>query len=132
MAHTVIFSMKNLFRILTATFFFSFFLTGCYYDKENELYPAAENCDTTGTITYSGSIAPVMTGNCNVCHSGANPSGGVITSTYDGLRAVALDGRLSAAVNWTGPIQMPQGTDKLSACNLAKINKWVNAGAPNN
>ncbi len=132
MVNSIFYSMKNLFRIFAAMFIFSFFLTGCYYDKENELYPTAENCDTTGVMTYSGQIAPIMTGNCNVCHSGANPSGGVVTSTYDGLKVVALDGRLSAAVNWTGPVQMPQGTDKLSACNLAKINKWVVAGAPNN
>ena len=124
--------MSTIFRMITVMLLFSFTITGCYYDKENELYPTSATCDTSGVMTYSGSIAPIMTGNCNVCHSGANPSGGIITNNYDDLKVIALNGTLWAAVNWTGPVQMPEGMDKLTECNLVQIKKWIDAGAPNN
>ena len=123
--------MKNIIRLSTIIFLFSFTLSGCYYDKENELYPTKGNCDTIGVMTYSGSIAPIMVANCNICHSAGNPSGSVVTSNYDGLSIVAKTGQLWADVNWEGD-PMPKGGDKLSVCDLAKIKKWVDAGSPNN
>ncbi|MDP1621620.1 MAG: hypothetical protein Q8M08_04685 [Bacteroidales bacterium] len=124
--------MKNLIRPIAILFLLNLILSGCYYDKESELYPQKPVCDTAGTMTYSQSIIPVVTANCNVCHSTAVASGGVITDNYNDLSVVANDGRLWAAVNWTGPVRMPQGLDKLSDCNLTKIKKWVDAGVPNN
>lgn len=124
--------MKNLIRIISVILIFNFALPGCYYDKENELYPTTTGCDTTGVMTYSKSVNPIIVANCNVCHSTAIASGGVITENYAGLSVVALNGKLWAAVNHEGPIQMPQGADKLKVCDLTKIKKWVDAGAPNN
>ena len=124
--------MRRMIRLATPFLLLSLLVSGCYYDKESELYPNGPNCDTTGVMTYSGSIAPVMTGNCNVCHSGAVASGGVVTDNYDGLSVVAKNGALWAAVSWSGPLQMPQGGDKLSDCDLTKIKKWVDAGSPDN
>ncbi|MFZ4522805.1 MAG: c-type cytochrome [Bacteroidales bacterium] len=122
--------MKNLIRLLSIILFFTFTLTGCYYDKENELYPLAGNCDTAGIMTYSGSIAPIMVANCNTCHGAGNASG-VVTTNYDGLSVIAKNGMLWSSVNWEGA-KMPKGGDKLSACDLYKINKWVNAGSLDN
>jgi hypothetical protein len=123
--------MKNLIRLFTIIVFFSYTLSGCYYDKKNELYPDTGNCDTIDLITYTQSIDRIMVANCNICHNSANPSGDVNTSNYNGLSIVALDGRLWAVVNWeVNP--MPKGLDKLSACDLTTIRKWVDAGSPNN
>lgn len=124
--------LKNIIRHTAMLLFFSLALAGCYYDKENELYPDQANCDTSGVMTYSQSVAPVMVANCNTCHSGANPEGGVITSNYDGLSVVANNGKLWAAVNHEGSLPMPQGGDKLPVCDLTKIKKWIDAGAPDN
>ena len=126
--------MKTVIRITAVFIFFSFALTGCYYDKKNELYPSSACGDTT-VVTYDLSIKPIMVAYCNVCHSIANPSGNVITSTYDGLSVVAKNGLLWYGVNWEGPktTQMPQGaTDTLSVCDRTKIKKWLDAGSPNN
>ncbi|MCX6267215.1 MAG: hypothetical protein NTW16_07640 [Bacteroidetes bacterium] len=126
--------MKTVIRITAVIFFFSFALSGCYYDKESELYPNAACGDTT-VVTYDLSIKPIMVANCNVCHSAANPSGNVITSTYEGCSVVAKSGLLWYSVNWEGPrnTQMPQGaTDTLSICDRTKIRKWIDAGSPNN
>lgn len=124
--------MRKLIRLNAAFIIISIFLSGCYYDKESELYPTGPSCDTAGVMTYSGSIAPIMTANCNVCHSTAVAESGVVTENYDGLSVVAKNGSLWAAVNWSGPIQMPKGNDKLSDCDLTKIKKWIDAGSPNN
>jgi hypothetical protein len=126
--------MKNLIRLAVSILFFNIVLSGCYYDKENELYPTTECGDTTN-VTYTLSIKPLMAANCNTCHSPANPSGNVITSTYPGLKDAALSGNLWYAVNWEGPkiTHMPQGAiDTLSVCARTKIKKWIDAGAPEN
>jgi hypothetical protein len=125
--------MKNMIRLAFFFILFIFTLSGCYYDKENELYPTQANCDTTGVMTYSQAIAPIMTANCNTCHSSGNPSGGVITSNFDGLSIVAKNGRLYGAVSHQqGFLPMPNGADPLSSCDVTKIKKWVDAGSPNN
>lgn len=123
--------MKNQIRLMLFLSLFCFTLPGCYYDKENELYPSTGNCDTAGVMTYSGSISPIMVANCNVCHPAAS-SNGVVTINYDGLSVIAKNGKLWASVNHEGSFPMPMGTDKLSICDLTKIKKWVGAGSPNN
>lgn len=126
--------MKNLIRLTFFLLLFSFTLAGCYYDKESELYPDT-SCGDTTNVTYAQSIAPIMVANCNTCHSSSNPSGGVITNTYEGLSVQAKNGMLWYAVNWEGPAQtqMPQGSnDTLSICDRTKIKKWIDAGSPNN
>jgi hypothetical protein len=125
--------MKNLIRFTSFFLLFILTLSGCYFDKENELYPSNGNCDTAGVMTYSRSIAPIMVANCNVCHNSKSHEGGIITDNYDDLYTIAgKDGQLWPAVNWTGGVHMPKGTDKLSACDLTKIKKWIDADAPRN
>jgi uncharacterized membrane protein len=126
--------MKNLIRLTILLLLITFTLSGCYYDKENELYPSV-GCGDTTNVTYARSIAPIMVANCNVCHSASNPSGNVITDNYNSLSTIAKDGNLWYAVNWEGAAQtrMPQGaTDTISICDRTKIQKWIDAGSPNN
>ena len=109
-------------------------LTACYYDKEEVLYgtKGVTACDTSA-VTYTGTIAPMMSANCNSCHSGASASAGIVTSNYTSLKIIATSGTLYKSVSWaSGVSQMPKGGAKLPTCDLAKIKKWVNLGAPNN
>jgi cytochrome c5 len=100
---------------------------GCYYDNEEYLYGA---CDTTA-VTYSVNIAPIMSGSCNSCHTGAGASGGVITSTYTDLKVVAASGQLWGAVNHaSGFSPMPPTGIKLGTCELNRIKAWINQGMP--
>jgi hypothetical protein len=112
-----------------------FFASGCYYDNEVDVYPFVNKpCDTTN-VTYAQTIAPIMSANCNTCHNPASPNGNpaVITSTYEGLKVVADNGKLYNSVFWVdGKQNMPDGGSKLSDCDLQKIKIWLNAGAPNN
>lgn len=108
-------------------------MTGCYYDNEQDLYPSGSTpCDTT-SVTYSLTISPIMATNCNACHSSAIATAGVKTDNYTGLSTIANNGLLWGVVNHDpGFPPMPKNGTKLSNCDLAKINIWIQAGAPNN
>jgi hypothetical protein len=125
--------LKKLIRI-TGFAIIAMAVTSCYYDNEEYLYPGLPGgeCDTTG-ITYAGFVAPLLASNCNSCHNEAAPSGNVVTSTYDGLKIVVNSGRFRKAINHeSGALQMPQNGDKLSSCELLKIDAWINRGALQN
>lgn len=130
--------MKNFAKKIPAFIFLSA-LVGCYYDKFDEFHPASTSvvtCDTTAAMSYATNIVPILNANCgtnNSCHNATNTSG-VDLSGYNGTHAVAVQGRLVSSVIWDGNAsQMPQNsTSKISACDQAKIKKWVAAGALNN
>ncbi|MFN5630253.1 MAG: hypothetical protein ACK48W_13315 [Bacteroidota bacterium] len=105
--------------------------SSCYYDNEEELYPSVITCDTI-TVTYSNSVAPILTSSCNGCHSSASPSGGVILDSYSQASVYALNGKLYGVVSHTSGSPMPKGGSKIDNCSIAKIKKWAAAGAPNN
>ena len=91
-------------------------------------------CDTIGAISYTTQIRPILTNWCNSCHAGTAPNGGGISlSSHAGVKAAALDGSLLGSVKQeSGYSAMPQTGNKLSNCDIAKIQKWVDAGAPSN
>ncbi len=88
-------------------------------------------CDTIAGAKYAAFVQPLIQSKCKGCHSGANPQVGIKLTTYPEVKALALDGRLysavAATVNW-----MPKGGAKLDDCKLAKLKRWVDAGAPEN
>jgi cytochrome c553 len=100
----------------------------------NDSCVALVACDTAGTISYTTQVKPLIISRCNSCHEGAALSGGGINlSSHAGLKSSALDGSLMGSVlHQSGFSAMPQNSNKLSNCNLAVLQKWVNAGAPNN
>lgn len=118
-------------------------MAACYNDNLSELTPAsgvkggtgAGACDTAGVMSYSSHVLPVLQTNCginNSCH-GSNNTSGYNLSTYTGVRSVALNGKLISSITWTGSAShMPQNAPKMTDCNIAKIQKWVNTGSLNN
>ncbi len=94
------------------------------------------NCGTAcdpGQFNYSSTIRPLLGTHCTGCHSGPAPSGNIDLSVYDGVRNVALSGRLLGAITHTPGFQpMPQGGNKLGDCQIQQIRSWIDAGAPNN
>lgn len=92
----------------------------------------ANTCDTTA-FTYSADIAPIMSTFCNGCHGGAFPSAGINTSSWSGLQASVTDGSLLGSVEHNSNFSaMPKNAAKMDDCNITKIRKWIQAGAPNN
>lgn len=106
----------------------------CYYDKEELLYPNSKlPCDTSAVAKFASDVLPVMNTSCNPsgCHNSTDASSGVILDTYAGVKIQALNGRLMSSTNQTNGT-MPKGSSKLPNCTLAKIQKWINSGSPNN
>lgn len=105
-------------------------LSGCYYDNEEDLYPGGTACDTTN-VSYTANIAPVFAAQCNTCHSGGAPAGNIATDNYNSVKNNIS--RIKGAINHTsGFSPMPQGGNKLTTCELAKIDAWINKGMQNN
>jgi hypothetical protein len=106
---------------------------GCYYDKEEILYPAPGACNTTN-VTFGATINNLLTTyGCIGCHSGGVPSGNINLVGYSNVKSKITDGRLWGAINHlSGFSPMPQGGNKMNVCDINKIKVWIDAGAPNN
>ncbi len=100
--------------------------------EDRQCNPDIGNCDTTA-VSFSQTIQPVIADHCQGCHGGATPAGGIRLSDYEGIKTVALDGRLAGAISWTDGFEpMPQGGDKLNDCFISQLNAWIENGAPQN
>ena len=84
-----------------------------------------DQCDTLN-VTYNGSVLPIFDQYCLSCHSGASPQGGINLEDYSVVAQLAENGTLLGAIRHDpGYSPMPQGGDKLSDCDIAKIEIWV-------
>jgi hypothetical protein len=135
--------MKKIFGLLTGALSIAVLLNlgGCYYDNYEELHPElllnTGQCDTSGVISYSANIVPILKSNCgsnNSCHNSTGAGGGVILDNYNDVKSSVNGGRLWSAIVWDGnAAQMPKNSSaQIKACYMAQIYKWINSGAPNN
>ena len=113
-----------------------FSLSSCYYDHEDILYGATSNqpcVDTTGTVSYSQKVVPILQASCYTCHSGSFPSGNQLMGTYTADKAMGQNGKLYGTISHgAGFSPMPKGAAKLSACQIAVVKKWIDQGMLNN
>ncbi len=120
--------------------FVSGFLSSCYYDSQEELFGITA-CDTTA-VSYADDILPILNDQCMVCHStSAAPivGGDNDMEGYDNLMGFVVAGDpenslFYASVAWltgTVPMPRPEGSSKLSDCELALIRSWISQGASN-
>src|SRR5687767_2359941 len=106
-------------------------LTGCYYDVEENLYPATD-CVTTN-LSFQTNIEPIFQRNCYSCHSAAANTANVTLQGHTELMKHVTSGRLLGAIkHQPGFTPMPQGAQKMQDCDIAKIEQWITDGAPNN
>lgn len=89
-------------------------------------------CDTTN-VKFSTHIKPLIQNNCQGCHSGAAPGGGINLATYAGVKAIADNGKFFGSISHlTGYKAMPQNGNKLTDCQITKVKIWINQGSPEN
>ncbi|ULQ55131.1 hypothetical protein KJS94_10815 [Flavihumibacter rivuli] len=89
-------------------------------------------CDTSGVISYSTRVQPILNNKCTGCHNNNLASAGINLTNYTGVRTVALNGKLYGSIaHLAGYSPMPQGS-KLPDCEIATIKKWIDNGSPNN
>jgi hypothetical protein len=114
----------------------------CYNDNYHDLYLAKKDttvtntCDTTGTITFTAAILPILTANCSTnsasCHA-AGGTGGINLNSWSSLLATyGNNGQLLRDINFSGGNNMPKDASQLAACDINKITRWVHLGALNN
>ncbi|MES2762847.1 MAG: hypothetical protein V4677_11600 [Bacteroidota bacterium] len=110
-------------------------MVACTFDKGQTINPATskntEICDTAAVVSYSAQISDIIADNCISCHG---PAESVKLNNHSNVQANALapTGSIYSSVSHDGTaIPMPPNR-LLSSCDIEKIKKWVNAGAPNN
>lgn len=115
---------------------FVLFSPGCYYDNNEDLYPQ-QPCDTTN-VTYSATIAPIISNHCYACHSNstaATSGSGISWEGYanlDGYLDLFSGTLLGAIRHENGFLPMPKDAPKLSDCDIRKIEIWISQGHPDN
>lgn len=94
-------------------------------------------CDTT-SVSYSGTIAPLMDNYCTGCHGSTGNTTGIDLTSYSdhgsfsGVATVAANGRLYGSVtHQSGYVGMPEGADMLPDCKIDEIRIWIENGFPN-
>lgn len=99
------------------------------FGAQNCTNTLVSNCDT-GTVTYSNQIKSLMEAYCNSCHFTGNPTPYTLDN-HSSVVAAVNSNKLIPSIKFTGN-PMPQGGQKLSDCNIRKIEKWIASGMPNN
>lgn len=124
---------KTLAASIAILFVLYFGISGCYYNSEEDLYPNPVACDTTH-VTYSATITGLLNAyGCINCHNSATLSGNINLASFAEVKSKIADGRLWGAINHLpGYSPMPEGGNKMSACDISKVKIWMDAGAPQN
>jgi mono/diheme cytochrome c family protein len=106
-------------------------LISCNYQNEEELFPTT-SCDTEN-LSYAGEITDILTNyNCLSCHSNTSSQGGVNLEGYTALKVWVDNELLLKSIKHDGASPMPKNQAKMNACDIDKIEGWINDGAPNN
>lgn len=89
-------------------------------------------CDTT-KFSYAAFVSPILQNNCIGCHNSNTANGGVNLNGYSNVKVYADNGKLYGSIaHLTGFKPMPSAGTKLSDCQIRVVQKWIQAGAPNN
>lgn len=111
-------------------------VTGCYYDNEEKLYPElSTGCDLSN-VTFSGSVKPILQAACLSCHSNAQAASsgsGIKLENYADVKIQVQNGKLMGTIKHLSGFQaMPLGGEKLTDCEISKLQKWIDNGTLNN
>ncbi len=102
-------------------------LAGCYYDKEELLYPGGTPCNGVDA-KFSTKVLPLMQSRCAVvgCHDASSTNHAGPFTDYNLIKNHSIEIR-SAVLSGL----MPQGSS-LTPDEIKLISCWVESGAPNN
>jgi mono/diheme cytochrome c family protein len=90
------------------------------------------SCDTT-ELSFTQTIQPIFQRSCTGCHGAAVVNAGIRLHDYEHVVQAVQSGRLLGAIRHdAGYSPMPQGGNKLPACEIDQIAAWIEAGTPNN
>lgn len=109
-------------------------LSACYYDNEEELFPAQANVTCEATMaTFVTDVSPILVTYCTRCHRVGRTDGGVNLEGYDQVLPFVNNGSLLGSVKHEGGFNaMPPSGGMIPGCDIQKISLWIDAGAANN
>jgi len=96
---------------------------------QGALNNSCNECDSN-SVTFSASILPTIQAQCQSCHNAGNASGGVNLDGHGNVVNAVNNFGLMAAINRISKPMPPAAS--LSDCELAKFDKWIADGMPNN
>jgi hypothetical protein len=119
---------RSYLRVLGYFLLTTLIYSSCYWDNAEELYPDSGNCDTSD-LSYPDVIKPIIDLNCAVSNCHVAGTGNPDFTSYAGLKAAVDNGSVMDRV--VVKKDMPP-SGPLSSCNIAKIEAWIEIGAPSN
>lgn len=113
------------------------FLTSCYKDKEELLYPVqVSSCTPNKNISFTNDLKPILIQHCDKCHTSSKASklgGGLVLETYSQVHSSVNKNNFISSIKQDGKATaMPKNEAKLSACDINAFETWVFEGAANN
>jgi hypothetical protein len=108
-------------------------LFSCTYDEISVAPEKPDGCQQESGISYSTTVAPIISANCNMPSCHASGSGNPELGNYNVLAAEAQSGELEyrLLLPLSDPKHMPVGF-LLDECDLYRIRVWIYEGYPNN
>ena len=105
--------------------------------KKDEDVPDVTCNDTVGNITFVNKIEPLITTYCgsnsNACHRNGSSTSGLSLDDYQDVKEAVTDNNLMATIKHeSGFDAMPKDAAKLSDCQIAVFQKWVDTGMAEN
>ncbi|MBF9223948.1 c-type cytochrome [Hymenobacter ruricola] len=106
---------------------------GCTYSHGDP----APACDVPHeNVTYANVISPIFDAHCRECHNSKDypvKGGGNNFGDYAAINSYFSPSKLLGCIRHdAGFDPMPQGREKLSDCDIQRIEAWIAAGKPNN
>jgi hypothetical protein len=113
-------------------------ISSCQKEKSNVLASSINTaiCDTS-QVSYQKDIKPILSKNCYNCHAGSSPLvGNIDFSDYSQISSLASDSPyyIYNVITYNPRFKKmpPLPATKLDTCDILKIKKWTEAGAPDN
>ncbi|MBF9141397.1 c-type cytochrome [Hymenobacter properus] len=106
---------------------------GCTYSHGDP----APACDVPSeNVTYSAVVSPIFDAHCRECHGTSVytvKGGGNNFGDYAAINRYFSPSKIIGSIRHDPNFDpMPQNRDKLSDCDIQRIEKWIAAGKPNN
>ncbi|MGZ3901117.1 MAG: hypothetical protein ACXVO9_01735 [Bacteroidia bacterium] len=83
------------------------------------------------SVCFSEQILPILASSCGKsgCHDDTAKTGGIVLTSYSSVKATISGNLLMQVIQDNGPLGMPLAPlPKLTAAQIALIQKWVNEG----
>ncbi len=125
--------MKLILKSYCLLFIVVVFIISCSKDVgELQKKSVPENCDSSSNYTYTNYVLGILNTNCTFsgCHNTGSVNGDF--TSYAGIKLKVDNGTFSNRVLVTKdmPPNYTSGPSSLSDCDLIKLKKWINLGAP--